>query len=187
METSTLNFPVFNYIKKFHNILDSQEFYECSELLKRPKWERTTTNPEIGECLLWRMNLMSDDFFRVRIFSKIENLLEKKLSIVDLYANGSTTSMGSFPHIDAIENNVMVFLLYVNSDWKVEWGGQTVFLNRFFDCTKKVEIGNNETISFYPNPNSALYFPGNIVHMSEPPTREFRGLRQTVAFRVKEL
>ena len=180
--------PTFQHIKVFDNFLTQEEFEQCEQMLLRPMWERTNSNAALGvECLMWRMNLTQDKFFSKTLFSKIQKTLGKKYEIFDLYANGTTTSMGSFPHIDAREHDVHIFLLYVNRDWQVEWAGQTVFLDKYFDVERETEVGSNAAISFLPKPNCALFFPGNIVHLSEAPSREFRGLRQTIAYRLREI
>lgn len=183
-----MELPTFQHIQRFDNVLTQEEFEQCAQHLLRPMWERTNSNPAMGvECVFWRMNLTKDKFFTKTLFNKLQKLLKKKFEIVDLYANGSTTSMASVPHIDAREHGVHVFLLYVNSEWQVEWGGHTTFINKYVDIDRGEETGTNDTISILPRPNSALYFPGNIVHLSEAPTREFRGLRMTIAFRVREV
>lgn len=183
-----MELPTFQHIQAYDSVLTQEEFEECEKMLLRPMWQRTNSNIALGgECLLWRMDLTKDKFFSKHLFNKIQKLLGRKFEIFDLYANGSTTSMGSFPHIDAREHGVHIFLLYVNREWQIEWAGQTVFLNKYFDVDEETEIGSNATISFLPKPNSALFFPGNIVHLSEAPSREFRGLRQTIAYRLREI
>jgi len=183
-----MELPTFQHIQTFDNFLTEEEFAECENHLLRPMWERTNSNAAMGvECLFWRMDLKKDKFFSKHLFTKIQKTLKRKFEIFDLYANGSSTSMASFPHIDAREHGVHVFLLYVNRDWQIEWGGHTTFLNKYFDIDEDTEVGTNETISILPRPNSALLFPGNIVHLSEAPSREFRGLRQTIAFRLREV
>jgi len=183
-----MELPTFNHLTAYPDVLTPEEFDECGRMLLRPMWQRTNSNAAMGEeCLMWRMDLTKDKFFTKTIFNKIQKLLKRKFEIFDLYANGTTTSMGSFPHIDAREHGVYIFLLYVNPEWRVEWAGHTVFVNKYFDVDTEQEKGTNATTAFLPIPNTALFFPGNIVHLSEAPSREFRGLRQTIAYRLREV
>jgi hypothetical protein len=64
----------------------------------------------------------------------------------------------------------------MNENWNVKWGGQTVL---YKDHTKNISI--------MPEPNKAIMFKSNIVHVGLEPTRHFIGLRTTVAFKLTKV
>ena len=51
-------------------------------------------------------------------------------------------------------------------------GGNTSFLLK------------DEVQSFFPYPKSAVYFQNNILHMASPISKNFNGIRVTLAFKL---
>lgn len=175
----------FNQIEEYDDVFSKEELNLITQTSFSSRWEITNSNPQQGERTFWRMNLMKDKFFTKVLSKKVSETIKRKFIIEDVYLNGTTTSMASAAHIDAREDNVYVFLVYLNEEWFIQWGGQTIFVNKYFDVDKQEMIGDNKSINFFPKFNSGLFFPGNIVHLSEAPTREYYGLRLTLAYRVK--
>ncbi len=63
-------------------------------------------------------------------------------------------------------------MLYVNERWKHSWGGRTWFRD------------DNGNIMFStPKPNWGVFFPGWMDHYAESPTKKFKGLRMTIAWK----
>ena len=175
----------FELIEEYDNVFTQQELDKIREISYSPKWEITNSNPEQGERTFWRMNLMQEKFFNTTLLRKVEKIVGRKLELEDVYLNGTTTSMASAPHIDAREHNVYVFLAYLNPEWHIQWGGQTIFLNRYYDVDTQEMRGDVSSKNYFPKFNFATFFPGNIVHIAEAPTRDYYGLRITLAYRVK--
>jgi hypothetical protein len=176
-----------NHIVEYENVFSEEELEQIRQPVFSPRWEITNSNPEQGERTFWRMNLMNDKLFTNKLFKKIQKIVDVKAELHDVYFNGTTTSMASAAHIDAREHNVYVMLVYLNPEWHIQWGGQTVFLNTYFDVDANEMRGDNRTKSYFPRFNFGLCFPGNIVHLAEAPTRDYYGLRLTLAYRFKIL
>lgn len=175
----------FDLIEEYDNVFSEQELEQIHKASQTARWEITNSNPEQGERTFWRMNLMQDKFFNTTLLKKICKTIDKKAELEDVYFNGTTTSMASAAHIDAKENDVYVFLVYLNPEWYIQWGGQTVFLNTRFDVDQQEMVGDLQSRNYFPKYNFATYFPGNIVHIAEAPTRDYYGLRLTLAYRLR--
>lgn len=185
---------LFKKIKRYDNVLTPEEFNEALKCIDRPSWTLMHSGSEEDghdkklTHAFWRMNLMQDPFFTQHVFQKICNITKNILELVDVYMNGTTTSMCSAAHVDAREDNVYIFMLYMNPEWYIQWGGQTIFCDKYWDTKlQRWNNGTSDTVSYFPKPNSALYFPGNIIHIADAPSREFWGLRTTLAYRVKKV
>ena len=158
-------------VTQFTDILSDEEFDKLEELLYRPKWGYTHKSTADDKWRRWRMELKDDLFFTELFLKKIENLTDKSFEIKAVYANGQTYGQNGSWHQDSIEPNYYAFIYYANRDWDLLWGGSTLF---------------NSGISIYPIPNSAVFFPCNIFHYGQEPTRHFEGLRMTVAYKLEE-
>lgn len=176
---------LLDQIVDYSDVFSEEEMQNIKQVVYSPRWEITNSDPSNGERTYWRMNLMDIDFFTNRLFDKIKKVINKDATLQDVYLNGTTTSMATTAHIDAKERDVYVMLVYLNPDWHIQWGGQTIFLNSYFDPESGEIKGNNTTKVYFPKFNTGLLFPGTIIHMSEAPTREFYGLRLTLAYRFK--
>jgi len=180
---------IFKQIKQYNNILSAEEFQHAQEYFNRPMWTLMNADPQSEQLrAYWRMSLMQDRFFMEDIFDVVCKATKSKFEIIDVYANGSTTSQSSSAHVDAHEPDIYIFMMYMNPEWFMQWGGQTIFCNKYWDTkTNQWNDGTSDTVSYFPKPNSALYFPANIIHLAEAPSRDFLGLRTTVAYRLKKL
>lgn len=183
---------VFKSIKRYDNVMTPEEFQEAQKYFARPMWSLMNSgDPDDSKQLsnaYWRMDLGNDPFFTEHILKKISKVTKHVLELMDVYVNGSTTNMASSAHVDAREKDVYIFMIYMNPDWYMQWGGQTVFCNKTWNTEKQQwNDGTADTVSFFPKPNSALYFPGNIVHLADAPSRFFLGLRTTIAYRVRKI
>ena len=175
----------FDHIEEYHDVFSQEQLNQIQQISFLPRWEITNSNPQQGERTFWRMNLMGDKFFNSTLLKKVSKIVKRKVELEDVYLNGTTTSMASAPHIDAREHGVWVFLVYLNPEWHIQWGGQTIFLNTYFDVDAGEMRGDLQSKNYFPRYNFATFFPGNIVHVAEAPTRDYYGLRITLAYRVK--
>jgi len=158
-------------VTQFTDILSDEEFDKLEELLYRPKWGYTHKSTADDRWRRWRMELKDDEFFTKFFFEKIKTLTDKSFEIKAVYANGQTYGQNGSWHQDSTEPNYYAFIFYANREWDMLWGGSTLF---------------NSGISIYPIPNSAVFFPCNIFHYGQEPTRHFEGLRMTVAYKLEE-
>ena len=158
-------------VTQFTDILSDEEFDKLEELLYRPKWGYTHKSTADDRWRRWRMELKDDEFFTKFFFEKIKTLTDRSFLIKAVYANGQTYGQNGSWHQDSTEPNYHAFIFYANREWDMLWGGSTLF---------------NSGISIYPIPNSAVFFPCNIFHYGQEPTRHFEGLRMTVAYKLEE-
>lgn len=174
-------------IVEYENLFSDRELDQIQPYVLTPRWKITNTGAENVERTFWRMNLIDEKLFSDKIFNKIQKTINARAELQDVYFNGTTTSMASAPHIDAREHNVYIMLVYLNTEWHIQWGGQTVFLNKYFDVDAQEMRGDSQIKSYFPRFNLGLCFPGNIIHLAEAPTRDYYGLRLTLAYRFKIL
>lgn len=121
----------------------------------------------------WAMSFKNNEFFTRYLLNIIEEKTNQRYDIFDVYANGHTFgTKGSF-HQDWYDDTGRTFLFYANEMWNIDWGGKTMF-----------DFGDGKYYFSVPQPNSALFFPGVIPHAAEGPTRNFPGLRITIAWKL---
>jgi hypothetical protein len=123
------------------------------------------------------MELENNEFFTNHLFQIIKkNIGEYKLETV--YANGQTYGLDGDFHYDCSpsDNSRYTFLYYCNEEWD----------NKFLGCTVFKDSDNNMKY-FHPKPNSAILFPGNILHCGQAPSREYYGLRMTIAYKLRKI
>lgn len=164
-------------IKTFENFLSAEEKEIIHNKLSQPLWSfGHSSQGDPLQTVFWKIsNLEKEEFFSTHLMQKIQELTEDKLTIERVYMNGHTACSNGNIHTDSGDSNGRTFLIYCNKEWNPEFGGGTCFLH------------NNEAISFYPAPYSAIYFQNNIEHFAMPLSRFFNGLRVTLAFKLYKL
>jgi hypothetical protein len=168
-------------IKSYPNFLTQEEHnYVIAKTLKGNTWWHGGFSEDENAVNFWFMNLMNDVFFTEYMLNKIKIITEKNFVIDRVYANGQTYGLSGTYHQDAPDLNTnnkniyKTFLYYVNSNWKSEWGGSTLFKQ-------------NEEVYTQPFiPNNAILFDSPIYHVGLEPTRHCKDLRVTVAFKLIE-
>jgi hypothetical protein len=161
--------------------------------LKQSKWsfdQRSTDDPASKP--FWIMELNIEPFFTRKLFNLIKKKIGNNYELERVYANGQTFGLDGFPHMDTPNDDGYTFLVYMNREWDLLWGGDTVFINRYFDIntnTEKYFDGESSlrTKRITPTPNKALFFPGNLIHYAESPTRAFYGLRMSLAYKLVKI
>lgn len=157
----------------YDNVLTVDERQECINILEAPTWKFAGFSTDPNSFLFWYKELINERFFNTTFFNKILNITGKKLSLQRLYANGQTHGLPGSLHQDDDRDNSYTFLYYANPYWEPHWGGSTVFCK---------DYDNYRTLQF--KPNNGVLFKGNLLHAGLEPTRHFRGLRMTVAFKL---
>jgi len=93
--------------------------------------------------------------------------------LVRCYINGHTYGVEGYPHKDSIRNGDKTLLVYLNQEWKRDWGGETVFYDK--DQVLYAEL---------PKRNKAILFDGNVYHVAKGVTRACASLRVTLMFKI---
>ena len=179
---------LLDQIKQYDDVLSQEEFEEVEKHLDSYGWGKHYSTTDNEEKFLWSLpSLEKHNFFSNKLVKKIEKITKMRFQVERIYANAQTTSLDGFPHYDLADDNGYTFLIYMNREWRYEWGGETVFLDRYFDIesNEPVEVSKNYRF-FVPKPNCALFFPGKIYHFGKSPTRDFNGIRYTLAFKLFE-
>lgn len=166
-------------ITTYDNFLNKEDWnYVVNKTIKGTEWGFCghTINPENT---FWFMPLDKDNFFSEHMFSMIKEI-NPKFKLQRVYANGQTHSLCGELHPDAhgpgiVPGKYYTFLYYANTEWRPEYGGNTVFSSD--DGTKGY--------SHYPKPNSAVLFDATILHAGLEPSAFYKGLRVTVAFKLE--
>ena len=142
-----------------------------------PGWSCSgTSNEDNRDKVFWFLNLEKDHFFNDILFRRIKfvikELLDEDVEYNRIYLNGHTFGQQGYFHTDDDREEGRTLLIYCNDDWKVEYAGATVFAD-----------GDN-FVTIYPDAFSGVYFNGNIPHHSQPISKDFHGLRITLAYKL---
>jgi hypothetical protein len=155
----------------FRNFLSIQDLEYIEKKILEPRWSCNHGSGAGG--LFWGMGgLESDEFFSAYLLNKIKNLTGDDFEVERIYFNGHTACSQGYPHKDSEEEDGRTFLVYCNKVWDLAFGGNTNLL-----LDDKVE-------SYFPYPRSAIYFKGNILHCATPVSKNFLGIRVTLAFKL---
>lgn len=97
-------------------------------------------------------DIQNVNFFEELFKNKnIKKFLGNK-QLIRATVNTSTASQVNFPHT---HHNEWSLVYYINTDWKPEWAGETLFYNE--------DLTEIEYASIY-KPNRAILFDGGIAH-----------------------
>jgi hypothetical protein len=158
-------------------VLNATEFeYVVSKTLRGNEWSfgQTSNNDNQSSFPFWQLDLTNDQFFSKHFLGLLERAVGKKFDVLRIYANGQSYGQPGSIHKDDEDPNCWTFIFYVNPEWVIEWGGETVF---------STETG---MLAVTPEPNAGILFKSNIPHFGRDPSRHYNGLRVTVAFKLKE-
>lgn len=114
--------------------------------------------------------------------AKAWNVLQDKLigpaKLLRYYVNGYTFGTEGHPHTDSNEQNQRTAILYLNDNWRLEFGGETVIFNHQqddIDCACLPKLGR------------VLYFPSYRYHAGRSVSRTFPGMRLILVCKVMPL
>ena len=89
------------------------------------------------------------------------------------YANAHTFGVEGYPHTDSRRLNDSTLVIYLNRDWRREWGGETMIYD-----------GKTILHAELPEFNTGLVFPGNRFHTARAVSRICPELRVTLMFKM---
>ena len=95
--------------------------------------------------------------------------------LMRLIINGQTQGMHSGIHLDSTHDNVRTYIIYLNPEWKAEWGGATRF---YTDVTGQQLIHEQ-----LPEPGLMVGYPGDTWHQGCGPNVP-NVLRVTLAIQI---
>lgn len=159
----------------YNNVFSDIDFTEILKTMAEPKWMygHGSVSPTSG-IPFWQMELSDSEFFNDYLLNIIRDVTdEPDLVLERVYANGHVFADKALPHIDGHYDDCRTFLLYSNPEWNHLWGGKTCFFNR-----------DNTYTYVNPEPNKAVFFPGQRKHYAEEVSRTFTSLRTTIAWKL---
>jgi hypothetical protein len=113
--------------------------------------------------------------------AEVWNQLKKKFDEDDVltrcYANGSTYGIDNKLHTDSTNKGSKTFILFLNRNWNVDFGGETILFN---------DKENSVIFSKVPRFNDGLLFDGNIWHRATSITKYARDIRITLMFKTEK-
>ena len=134
-------------------VLNSTEYeYVINKTLRGNEWYfgQMSNGPDSSGFPFWQLDLTNDQFFSKHFLGLIERAVAKRFEVIRIYANGQTHGQPGSTHKDDEDANCWTFIFYVNPEWNVEWGGETVFLT---------ETG---MVAIAPEPNVGILLSINV-------------------------
>ncbi|MEV8510699.1 2OG-Fe(II) oxygenase [Dactylosporangium sp. NPDC051484] len=100
----------------------------------------------------------------------------RELTLYRVHCNLTIYGDMGFPHQDcASDRNDVTVLIFVNAEWRTEWGGELTFFNAAGDAVHAIT----------PRPGRMLVFEGALAHRVGIPMRECYESRLTLAVKFK--
>lgn len=95
--------------------------------------------------------------------------------LLRLYMNGHTFGTDGYFHRDSERDDETTCVVYMNKEWVLDWGGETVFAK-----------DGGIIFSFLPAPNAATLFNSKTLHCARGVSRKFCGLRRSFVIKVRK-
>ncbi|HEY5375113.1 MAG TPA: 2OG-Fe(II) oxygenase [Polyangiaceae bacterium] len=147
------------------------------DAVAQKRWYFGNSSVGAAEPAFWKMDFERDatiDALWSAIRERCEALAAVPLRVLRQYANGHTYGLGGRPHVDDSRPGHYTLLYYPMAAWEPAWGGETVF-----------HRSNGEiALAVLPKPNRAVLFDARIPHEGRAPSRDYGGLRVTLAFKL---
>jgi len=119
-------------------------------------------------------NLWSEIYTTLQSQQIIDN---QNIEVLRVYANGQTYGLDGNVHKDDNKPNHYTVLYYaVNDTWDTNWQGETLF----YDDNEEQVIAVCK-----PKRNSFVFFDSRIPHVGMSPSKQYNGLRVTLAFKLR--
>lgn len=113
------------------------------------------------------------EFFDERVLAQAYEITGINHKIIRAYVNAWKANEPSFPHTDACHTTC---LIYLNLDYDIMYGGETIFYTE----------GRDAQYAVTPVPGRAVFFDGNILHRATPFNHFYNGYRHTLAYKLGE-
>ena len=163
-------------------------FNKIPLFLNQPRWNLNCSDfKDKNMKIFWGMLLNQEKFFYHEIFNIIKKKTNKNFEISKILANAQSTLQDGSPHYDSTNTNAWTFILYVNEKWDYQWGGQTILFDRYVNDKGSIDVTSELFETVYPIPNTAIFFPSNMIHYAMGPSRDFNGIRYSIAYHLIEI
>lgn len=166
---------VVNFPHVIQNVLPSKTFFELDNHLANEGWLRNNADYDIKTGLSWSVldenNLIYYDIAS-RLSLSIRKVLKEKLSLVKVHVNGQTMGQLSTFHQDSTWESVWTCVLFTNSNWDVNHGGEFTL----YDPNEQTY----KSVSYIPN--ACALFPAFWEHKGACPLTPDGGMRTSIAF-----
>jgi hypothetical protein len=164
-------------IELYKNAFSEEDYDKITGIINKPSWQFGQTSAENSNegYYFFKMNLNDDYFFSDYLFNKIKLVTGLNFKLLNVYANGNLFGIPGDPHIDSICDDDYTFLIYANKNWDITWGGKTVFFN------------GDDFFFLYPSKETSVLFKSNLNHFCEDVGRNFKGMRISIAYKLKML
>ncbi|MFS1703730.1 2OG-Fe(II) oxygenase [Alteromonas sp. AMM-1] len=165
------------------NIASANEIANLFNGLEASAFKRNEiARPDTASFKHWALNLQPQQFsqlpFFPRLLETVNQLTADQYQVYRGYVNYSSYGDMLFTHTDCLpEHNEMTALMYVAPHWDIEWGGETLYYNKFDDCE----------FACTPKPGRLAIFHGAIKHAGRPPNKVCTMPRYTLAFKLEKV
>jgi Rps23 Pro-64 3,4-dihydroxylase Tpa1-like proline 4-hydroxylase len=141
-------------IEIYDNIIPYSLIEEAETYFLRYSWDllidniRDNTNASFGKVF------ESEDFepLALKFLNYIDGSYKK--CIYNFFRHGDSPKL----HVDSNGDEGITILIYLNTHWDINWGGETIFANN-----------GNIIRSINPVPGRIIKFQSNILHSARPP------------------
>ena len=160
------------------NFVDPRELRDmCKYCTKELSWNIEEYDIYEEQKYLSGMSADLDTKMREKLDNKIltqaKEILSVDLTIKRCYINAWKSNEKSFPHYDACHTTC---LIYMNLDYDVRYGGETLFYDDNKDAVYAVS----------PQAGRAVFFDGMITHKATSFNDLHKGYRHTIAYKLIE-
>lgn len=186
----------YDRVNIFDDFLTHDELEKCNAAYSKPCWsfgQISQTSPISTP--FWMMKLDDDLFFTKDLLLKIEGVTKKKYMLQQVYANGQTFGQDGTYHQDNRSDESYTFCLFVNKQITNETvdniGGEFIFkipIAQAPNATGALNINAPHKFSriiVEPIYNRGILFPSNIFHKGVAFNRYNKGLRISIAWKLK--
>ena len=160
---------IVDYIDKTYN--------NCKDEYKsETHWEPGhVSDGQLGQVSWFWMNKVDNiKLFNTDILKEIEENLDTNFELIRVYFNGMNFGQNAQFHFDDDRKDTYTLLSYILPIYNMEWGGQTVFIDK-----------DKKDMSTLPIPNRAVLFPSRIIHKAQPFNDPTAPMRVSLAYKLQ--
>jgi len=165
-----MDYPIkFEYVLP-HNLFNSIQDDLCFD------WTLNNYSSSPDQHLSWALSTINDKilFYEAAAIIKLKILkhLKQKMQLIKIHVNGQTFGQVAEFHYDFLEQNSWTFILFTNTFWNTQWGGE-------FVC-QDPDTGKYNYTTYIPN--CGVLIPAWWQHYGSSPNHSTDKLRTTIAF-----
>lgn len=168
------NFLTMNDLKELENLCNDKGFsygWKSNINIESYHWNITFGGPKNYKDETAK-SLTQEDLpeFIWKIWTRINNQSNRKL--IRAYVNGYTYGTEGSIHIDSTITGNKTHMIYINTEWKPHWAGETIFL-----------VNDEIFRSILPKPGRLVEFSGSIPHCARSVSRLSGILRKVLVLK----